>query len=393
VQLQARRGVTLSNAAFFGFIAVSLVGWMSAIFLLGKVRESEPLKLLSELGMEAIKAAIIGTIAALAVDRYLKIAIGPTPESILKAAGIKQVYPTRGMAASDLLSLVKTSRHIEMVGISLRDFLPPIGTLHEIWRAICERMQHEQSACVPIAERLHVKVLLLDPRSGEGNFRHSLEKKEIGNLGLPYDVPVAFSAVSMQQSRLGDHANTCLQVHLYEHCPFFFAICTDKQIFVEQYDYRNQSLAAALPLIAYENGTPQYKELEYSLKRTWEHADQGKEYKRNDVGTASAINGSGLKNIFRRDDRKLLTEREIEAVLACERDRVDIMAISGKFYRDSDCIRQISKPPTGKLVRLAIVNPVSQQAILRAVADQRAPDEVRAELQQWTWTKHKETQL
>ena len=153
------------------------------------------------------------------------------------------------------------------------------------------------------------------------------------------------------------------------------------------------SVMRALPLLAYEDGTPQYKELEYSLKKMWEHADTSKEYLRHHVGTANAIKGSGIRNIFSRDDRTLLSERQIEAVLACEKGPIDIMAISGKFYREHDCIRQISRPPGGKLVRLAVVNPVSQQAILRAVADQRAPDQVRAELEKWTWSKHKETHL
>ena len=105
MEFSSRRGVTIPTVAFLGLILAVIVGWMSAIFLFGKTNEDgSSLKLVSELAMEAAKAALIGTAAALAVDRYLKIAVGPTPESDLKASGIKRIYTNRGMAASDLIT-------------------------------------------------------------------------------------------------------------------------------------------------------------------------------------------------------------------------------------------------------------------------------------------------
>lgn len=388
-----RRGVTLPNKTFFGLLFAGGVGWFCSIFLLGKIHESGLSKLASDLGVEAMKAILIGTVAAIAIDRYLEHAVGETAESTLRDAGIKHIYSTRTMAANDLLSLLKTTKRLHMVGISLRDFLPHTGALHPIWTAVCDRLLQEHRDAIPIEERLFVRILLLDPRSSEGIFRHSLEKKEIGVFGLPNDVPSALTAVSTQQDKLDGSSKDCLQARLYEHCPFAFIISTDKEIFVEQYDYRSQARPAALPILTYQSDSPQYNELQYSLKRMWENAYPSELHRRNHVGTAEAIRECELINIFRKDDRSLLSDRESEAVLTSEHAPIDIMAISGKFYRDSDCIRRVAEPPHGKQVRLAIVNPVSQQAILRAVADQRTPDRVGAELQHWTWSKHTETQL
>lgn len=42
---------------------------------------------------------------------------------------------------------------------------------------------------------------------------------------------------------------------------------------------------------------------------------------------------------------------------------------------------------------MAIANPVSQQAILRAVADETPANEKRKGLKEWTWAKHQQTAL
>jgi hypothetical protein len=122
------------------------------------------------------------------------------------------------------------------------------------------------------------------------------------------------------------------------------------------------------------------------------------------VGTAKAIEQSKLRNIFRKEDRRdqLLTSRQIEAMKnaikntnADCRDTVDIMAISGRFYfayPASDSMRELGRD-TKVRVRVAVVNPTSQQAILRAIADTVAPDKVEEGLHSWDWEQHRKTDL
>jgi len=239
---------------------------------------------------------------------------------------------------------------------------------------------------------------VLDPKSSEGHFRHAVEMEHVGGVGLPFDVPQGLEIVSIQQANLGG-ATEFLQVRLYEHCPFSFVFLTDTEVLVEQYDYRDQSRRAALPLIAYENGTSQYNELQYSVKIIWDHAGPP-DLRLYRVGTARAIEVAGLKNIFRRDDRHLLADREVEAIkTAADRDTGDIIAITGRFYCTypaSETVRRVARANAdrkGARVRFALVNPVCQQAILRALADSTAPARVREELERWTWERHRNTRL
>ena len=47
----------------------------------------------------------------------------------------------------------------------------------------------------------------------------------------------------------------------------------------------------------------------------------------------------------------------------------------------------------GTTVRLAIINPVSQQAILRGVADSSHPKKIGETLKGWSWAKHRNSRL
>jgi hypothetical protein len=99
-----------------------------------------------------------------------------------------------------------------------------------------------------------------------------------------------------------------------------------------------------------------------------------------------------------------MSRREIESIVnACESrsgtggPTVDVLAVSAKFYlrallADRKLLEKFSVAP-GPVMRCALVNPVSQQAIMRAIADEVPPDEIPAALEGWSWDRHRDSSL
>jgi hypothetical protein len=405
MDLQAKKSIQLSSITFFVSVLVGTMGW---VVVLGQLRGHEEgvTRALIEIGEEVLKVVVIAVAAAVAVERLLQ-REPEDPRAALRKLGIKQIFPRRQDAGEEFLRSARDEniRRIQICGISLRDFLPANGTLHEVWRETCERMKREQEMKLPAEQRLHVRLLLLLPNSDEGCFRHEVEgenQKDPG--GIPFDIPQAISRVQgAQQEIFGDREVPYLQVRLYEHCPFAFSFATEADVFVEQYDYRDQSKPPALPLINYQSGSDQYKEQMFSLDVIWRHARPAETL--DHVGTATAIREARVANIFRRDQRATLTKRQVTAIRQATEGSIDILAISGRFYTSNPIVapelQKVSRPTkvaNGDIrppvpVRVAIINPVSQQAILRAVADGSPPEQVGDQLRLWNWSLHQQSDL
>jgi hypothetical protein len=206
------------------------------------------------------------------------------------------------------------NKKIDIIGASLRDFLLANGSLHPVWQALIEQLEAQKNSNVAEKDRLQVRLLLLDLRSSEGRFRHNVEKSTIGPLGLLADVPRGLEAIyGVQQRLFGDTPQEILQVRLYEHCPFAFMFATETEAFVQQYGYRNHEKISVIPLIKYLSNTRQYDELLHSFETIWEHASAIK-WSENHVGTASSIEYTRIKNIFRKELGGSLTHRQIECL-------------------------------------------------------------------------------
>ena len=384
--------------------AFSSLGWFIASFLVGNISDDSLTKTISELLMTIFKTVFIGTSVGIAFNYYLKKIYEKPSESetMLDQSGITRIYPNRKMASVDFLKLVQDPRnkHIDIVGISMRDFLIGGGTLHNIWQAICQRLREEHESKLDINDKIRIRVLLLNPISGEGLFRHKVEIPTLGQTGLNFDIPAALEEINrVQKIVLKDEGKDLLQVRLYEHCPFAFIFATDSDIFIEQYYYRDHKKPEPLPIIRYSSNLPQFQQLCHSFNTVWEHAGIGKKFELQ-VGTAKAIENANIKNIFRREDRHLLGRCQIEELELTPADSIiDILSITGKFYVSHPIfltLKNISSPKDKQdysNVRFALINPISQQAILRAVADSSAADKIKETLVSWSWEKHKATKL
>ncbi|HEY9232637.1 MAG TPA: hypothetical protein VIS78_10835, partial [Blastocatellia bacterium] len=313
--LEPRRKIEVSLWGYGILIASTGLGWLIAAFLVGRVEPGSGWALISTFGVDIFKAIFIGSSAGIGINLYLKHALGETPKAILERSGIDEVYSAdrdrsaRQSAAADFQRLIRNKRikQVDIIGASLRDFLTPAGNLHQVWDAIVERLRSEQNA--KGGPRLHVRLLLLDPRSGEGRFRHNVEKTTISALGLPADVPQGVQAVYGIQGVLQGF----LQVRVYEHCPFAFMFATDTEAFVQQYGYRDHTKTSVIPLIKYLKHSDQYDELMHTFETIWKYAD-AERWNPHHIGAATAIEEAHINNIFRKEHRGSLSERQIECL-------------------------------------------------------------------------------
>ena len=368
-----------------------------ALELLREVHSEKLPQTVTEIGIELFKTVFIAVCIGAGVEVYLKHIMGDPSKEMLEKSGIELIYPARQDSADEFSRIIndKKTTVLYIAGISLRDFLTEQGNMHPVWNSICARLKNEEKAKLPEKRRLQVKLLLLDPRSSEGHFRHEVE--EPLEIGKYTDIVQALIQVNRMQEKIYETNNSqFLQLRLYEHCPFSFLFLTKKVVFVEQYYYKDPTKENSLPLIKYNSDSSQYDGLRGSLETIWEHAAP----ELIKVGTSIPIEKARIRNIFREDNRTELTERQKESIENAQKGTVDILAISGNHYVNHDptlnALLKIASQEDGKestKVRFALVNPVSQQAILRAVADSHATKKIKESLCNWNWKTHKLSRL
>jgi hypothetical protein len=365
--------------------------------LLSEEHISEYPDIAFDIGIELFKTIFIGVCLGVGVEVYLKQIKGDSTKVMLEKSGIMKVYATRNEAKHRLEQLIddrKRVKNIYVAGISLREFLTEQGSMRSAWEAIQERLADEENTTdknkLTDKDRLHVYLLILDPRSGEGYFRYRIEKPHSSEN--PKDIEDGLNEVRQVQESVYNRAQSFLQVRLYEHCPFSFVFLTDTTAYVEGYYYKKRSKAVPFPLIEYSQDSPHYSELRRSLEVMWEHAYT----KLPLVGTAVPVKRAGIKNIFRVDKRREQAKRQVECIRTTDSGTIDILTITGRHYvNDSEAIEAIREAAQKKdvKVRFALLNPVCQQAIFRAIADVSVNEKMKKMVASYDWNIHKQARL
>lgn len=324
----------------------------------------------------------------------------PARQPALKAAGIERVYPSRldALPALEEAANDENTDHIYIVGISLRDFLTEHGKLRPAWEAIRARLEREQKgADAPAQTRLRVRLLLLDPQSHEGFFRYKVEKQvliEEGGKIRAADIDGAEAEIKTVRGFYRGEPQDYFAARFYGHCPFSFVLVTNRAVFTEQYFYKTNDQAKPLPLVEYAAGSRPYKQLRDSFDIIWEHARAS----RLDLGAVAPVERARIENIYRVDNRPDQSARQVESIRRVEAGGVDILAITGGKYTDNNeacrALKAVSSKEPPVVVRFALLNPVCQQAIFRAVADKygahrRAGRTLRDALESYDWERHK----
>jgi hypothetical protein len=401
----------LVGLAVLTFIAIDLLKEIhhleEALNSQGKM-SAEGEGMLVKLAEELAKTVFIAIGVGVGVEVYLKWlehgeAKQEAERGTLKSSDIKTLYTARGDAKESFKKLVEDPKIniVHIAGISLRDFLRSDGKMRQVWEAICRRLLEEENENLDPSARLRVRLLLLDPRSHEGRFRYKIEEPIVGDADKPYDIEQSLTEIDRAKRFIfRGTPQSFLQERLYGHCPFSFVFETESTIFVEQYYYREDEAEADIsaPLIEYEARSKRARLFKRSLEIIWEKARRN----RITVGTALPVERASITNIFRADQRGELTRRQVKAIEAVIEGNIDILAISGGHYFDTKnarmraALRDATNPQdTSRLVnvRATLLNPVSQQAIFRAVADDRPISSIRNALCDWDWEKHRRSRL
>jgi glucose-1-phosphate thymidylyltransferase len=390
------------------------IGWMFVSYALAQSTLG-PWHLILLVVYEIAKAIFIGATAGV----FLKyIAPGPSEEehrtSLLQSGasvfqcGIRALYEKRDEAAATFLDAVNDSQttNLWMIGISLRDFLLDSGKRHEVWFAICKRLKDEDSRNLQLSDRLKVRILLLDPSCPEGDFRFELEKREL-NQGLKEDVPQSIRAVwnlcyemrPEQAPLAGGLAKIpdIIEVRLYQHGSFAFEFITDSFAVAEQYNYRDKFGASGMPSVQYIHLSHGYEQIKRSYDIVWKHARLVEVGDPTRTGVGRGLRESRLTNIFLEEDRPQLTRREQDVLRRGHSGEIiAIQALSGRFYTHLAVAElQEAAKPVGRCakIRLLVCNPTTRNAILRAVADSTAIENIGAALHDWNWAKHRISRL
>jgi hypothetical protein len=395
------RRITVSLWQLCLLVALLGLGWLTVFYFLGERNDGDLPALISRIGFELLKTLISGATLGVAVTLLLRDLLSDSLTKQLERSGITEAWPNRTNAAARLLHLVRDKgvRTLDIVGISLRDFLSDGGSLREVWHAVVDRLKAEEEQDVPKDRRLRVRLLLLHPYSSEGRFRYSVEKNTIGNPGVLQDVRTGIEEILCQQkflygNRDAEREPFFLEARLYEHCPFSFVVSTNLGTFVEQYYYRDHRRSRSLPLLYYSQHTDQHSEVVGSLRTIWNHA-RSLRFSPEDVGTAAGVEGAGIVNVFRRSERDRLGRRQsllMEKVGPQE--TISILTVAGRYHLSDDIMSPaLARQAQSCTVRIALVNPVCQQAILRAVAESGPVEELGTILGSWGWEEHRKSSV
>lgn len=351
-----------------------------------------------DIGIELFKTIFIGICLGVGVEAYLRHIKGDSTKVMLEKSGIMKIYTTRKEATNRFAQLVddtKRVRNVYIMGISLREFLTEQGSMRSVWEAIQERLTEEaiitEQKKLPDKQRFHVYLLMLDPRSSEGYFRYKVEKPR--SIDNPKDIEDGLNEIKQVQKSIYNREQDYLQVKLYEHCPFSFVFLTETTAFVEQYHYKTKPKGVSFPLIEYSHDSLQYTELRKSIEEvTWKYAYTELPV----VGTAVPVKRAGIKNIFRGDKRRAQAERQIECIRQTQAGTIDILTITGGHYVEDYEAREALREAASKKgvgIRFALLNPVCQQAIFRAIADISVTDKMKKLVANYNWSTHKQARL
>ncbi len=406
-KLRTKKSVRIDVLIIGGLIGGA--GWVCASFFMAKISHDDFTKTFSELILEFCKTVLVAAFVAFVLDRYLRGVFAEGKTARLAQAGISDVYPSRGEAVEDMRQCLQNASHIDIMGISLQDFLLPDRTFSTLWEAIEKRLIREEREKVHKGKRFRVRLLMLHPKSSEGLFRFSFEKSPEGGgmTGMTHDIRLGLDAVQRDWANIfraghGDGASPdqnavedmkkFLDVKLYHHCPFALVFLTNKHAFVEQYYYKDHTRHVDMPMLRYSKKEV-YDEFQTCFDVVWNHAKPGilEDF---EVGTAEAIKSCGIRNIFSKDQRAHSGDRQAETLRKCgPTTAVKILSISGKFYRSDRMIQELmSASKQIATVQFMLLNPVCEQAIFRAIADDH-PARIKQELKTWNWGKHCETHL
>ncbi len=84
MEIKPKHEVTLSLWKLCIILSVTGIGWLTASYLFGEIEGSQIVDAISGLGIIISKALFIGSSVGIAINLYLKSALGDTPKAAMR---------------------------------------------------------------------------------------------------------------------------------------------------------------------------------------------------------------------------------------------------------------------------------------------------------------------
>ncbi len=168
------------------------------------------------------------------------------------ARDVKQIYAKRAEGLQDIVNDLRQSKHIKMLGISLREYFVPSGHYYRDMEEVLDGVIKSKDKSI--------QILLINPYSEQATIRAERESEKpfsdqnrYEDSGLYADVWQAIRYLSGWEKDLSqgekttqivssEHQNSTseprrIEARVYNSAPACFLVITDKHTYIEQYHY------------------------------------------------------------------------------------------------------------------------------------------------------------
>ena len=309
--------------------------------------------------------------------------------------GVEQIYARRSDGLRDLMEDMLQSKHIRMLGISLREYFVSSGHHYRDMEALLDGVVNSTDKTI--------KVLIINPYSSQATIRAEREsdkdfddRNRYEDSGLYSDVWQSMRYLDNwenrgnQKPKRPDVWSNCnancapITARVYNCAPTCFLVITDSHTYIEQYHYGVQKsglVGGNFPLLRFPSLIPESRD-KADIRATTSVAEQllgHFEYVWNQRGTSTlphlmkgrniGVSKSAweckLANLF---SSRYWAEDRIKYLLAYELNEIMLIGISLRdfFHAGKGLYTSIQEASTRVPVKALILDPLSEQGRFRS---------------------------
>jgi hypothetical protein len=296
-------------------------------------------------------------------------------------AGISRMYEKREDAIDNIrqdLANLNLSR-IDLIGISLNDFVRDSGVFHEIWKVIAAYARGERELPKP-GGKLDIRILIVDPNCHGAYLRSSGEQRDSSAVVLHSRLAkdIDFTVDSLLEleevvNKMGGTARISFAFRLYQLPPMFFLLRTDISSYVQPYYFwRTRDPIRPTSLVRYTDVGEflLHSGMNDHFEWIWKKASiSSSEYlEQYQLGVDKGLHQSGVINVF--DNAVDAKKRILWLIRNPQNHRLYIQGFSLRSYFDGDdvlywAIKQAVERDDVD-IKVLLINPNSDQAIYRS---------------------------
>ncbi|HZN16607.1 MAG TPA: hypothetical protein VFB84_00150 [Micromonosporaceae bacterium] len=275
----------------------------------------------------------------------------------LGRAGVLRVFEGRSESFAHVIRSIRepTTATIRIAGIRLADFVRQTsGPWQEIVGIIHDRKNS--------AERLEVKVLLLDPRCAAARALTFRRGDDAGNTRrsreLRREIELSSDRILRQA---GTHpGNVSVELRFYRADPHSFIVATNSSAFTQPYTATYLDEPAPVHVTQYAGGSTGHAAVISQFDMLWQERSVSYDeiFRAGSIGVDAAIRDAGITNIYTNEDSAY---RRMRWLLEGAGERVWLQGVSLKpmYNRPLDiAMNQLAQPQSAHIdVRMLMLDP------------------------------------